>query len=287
MRAFDRKTGRVVEVAEPGSGAVRFLYGNPPGRFLLLFLCGKRFSGCRARYYASPRSRGKVEALFRACDLSGEAQGPSAYASFRDFFVRPPDWGERPLPEEAGALLAVADAKLTAYEIEPDTRITVKQSSLTAAELLRDADAAAQFAGGYALVFRLTLENNHHYVFPDGGALVKTYDIPGWLHSVQPTTGRQGRVFAENSRKASLLETEHFGPVAQVEVGALLAGRIHDLGKRAFRRGEEKGYFDLGGSAIVLLLGKGAAAIDADILEQSGRGVETLVRMNERIGVAA
>jgi len=116
--------------------------------------------------------------------------------------------------------------------------------------------------------------------------VLREYEIRGKLHSVQPITGRQGKVFTENTRQVSLLDTAHLGLVAQAEVGALLAGRMVSHGKREFRRGEEKGYFDLGGSAIVLLVQKGRVAIDEDILGQSAQGIETLVRMNERVGVA-
>ena len=54
------------------------------------------------------------------------------------------------------------------------------------------------------------------------------------------------------------MQTRHFGTVAQIEVGALLVGRIcnHD-GAGAFTRGAEKGCFYYGGSTVVLLLQKG------------------------------
>ena len=45
------------------------------------------------------------------------------------------------------------------------------------------------------------------------------------LHSVNPLAGSQ-RVYRRNSRCRTLLHTAHFGDVVEMEVGALLVGRI-------------------------------------------------------------
>ena len=49
-------------------------------------------------------------------------------------------------------------------------------------------------------------------------------------------------------------------------------------------KGDEKGYFEPGGSTIVLLLEKNAAVIDDDIMQQSRSGIETAVKYGEKIG---
>ena len=50
------------------------------------------------------------------------------------------------------------------------------------------------------------------------------------------------------------------------------------------KKGEEKGYFEFGGSTIVLLLQHGKVRLDSDLIENSENGYETIVRMGERIG---
>jgi phosphatidylserine decarboxylase len=65
----------------------------------------------------------------------------------------------------------------------------------------------------------------------------------------------------------------------------MLVGKIvptHD--STTFRKGDEKGYFEFGGSSIVLLLKKDAIQIDSDILDCSAKGIETKVNLGERIG---
>ena len=79
-----------------------------------------------------------------------------------------------------------------------------------------------------------------------------------------------------------------FGDVLMMEVGALLVGRIvNHHGKATVARGQEKGYFQFGGSTVVLLLEKGRVCIDEDILANSKDSAETVVRLGEAIGRAA
>ena len=76
------------------------------------------------------------------------------------------------------------------------------------------------------------------------------------------------------------------GITAMMEVGAMMVGKITNLkpGACEVKKGEEKGYFEFGGSTIVLLLQHGKVRMDSDLIENSENGYETIVRMGERIG---
>ena len=52
----------------------------------------------------------------------------------------------------------------------------------------------------------------------------------------------------------------------------------------SFKKGEEKGYFEFGGSTIVLLFKKDTITIDKDILDNSKDNIETIVKYGEKIG---
>ena len=93
------------------------------------------------------------------------------------------------------------------------------------------------------------------------------------------------KIYKENHRIVNVLDTDHFGKVIYIEVGALLVGRIKNNGSVQFEKGQEKGYFEQGGSTIVLFFEKGRISVDPDIIEMSGNGIETKVKMGERIGV--
>ena len=51
-----------------------------------------------------------------------------------------------------------------------------------------------------------------------------------------------------------------------------------------FTKGQEKGYFEYGASTIVMIIEEGRVCIDRDILEQSARGIECVVKYGEAIG---
>jgi phosphatidylserine decarboxylase len=152
-------------------------------------------------------------------------------------------------------------------------------------ELLRDTELAARFAGGLALVFRLCVDDYHRYCWFDGGRAERAVHIPGVLNTVRPVALRSVPVFRENSREYTLLHSDGFGDAVQMEVGATMVGRIANLPHAgAVRRGEEKGMFMFGGSTIVLLLGAGAAELDAELLRRTEGETEVVVKMGQRIG---
>ena len=70
-----------------------------------------------------------------------------------------------------------------------------------------------------------------------------------------------------------------------MEVGALLVGKIENRTvSGTVRRGQEKGNFAFGGSTVILLTQEGKVRPDKDILENSGKGIETKVKLGERVG---
>jgi phosphatidylserine decarboxylase len=109
------------------------------------------------------------------------------------------------------------------------------------------------------------------------------------LSTVNPVVNEYVPVYRENSRRYCVIRTENFGDVVQMEVGALLVGKItnaHPYGRRTVLRGEEKGYFEFGGSTIVLLLEKNKVDVCPDLLENTRKGFETKLLQGEAVGVA-
>ena len=205
------------------------------------------------------------------------------YKSFTDFFTRKIRYGKRPVDMTPGVLISPADSKLLVYEIEKDTVMRIKGRTYTADEILGDPENAKEFAGGYALVFRLTVDDYHRFCYPDKGCLISKRFIKGKLHTVSPVS-KNHKIYMENTRLVNLLKTEKFGTIAYIEVGAMLIGRIVDNGTDVFEKGQEKGYFEPGGSTVIIMVRN--VEIDKDIMEQSASGIETKVRYGERIGRA-
>ena len=119
---------------------------------------------------------------------------------------------------------------------------------------------------------------------------MKSHDrrIKGRLNTVRPVVNKFLPVLKENTREYCLLRTPQFGDIVQMEVGAMMVGKITNRSPEAAKvvRGEEKGYFEFGGSTIVLLLEKGKAQACSDLLENTRRGWETKLKMGDVIAPA-
>ena len=125
----------------------------------------------------------------------------------------------------------------------------------------------------------------HRYHFFDGGTAERNAFIKGKLHTVQPAALEKRRVFTENCREYTVLDTDNFGTAVQVEVGAMMVGRIvNDVKSGRFERGQEKGRFEFGGSTIILLLEKDRARIDDEFFINTQNDCETVVKCGEKIG---
>uniref|UniRef100_UPI00163D6409 phosphatidylserine decarboxylase n=1 Tax=Klebsiella pneumoniae TaxID=573 RepID=UPI00163D6409 len=92
--------------------------------------------------------------------------------------------------------------------------------------LLRDEKLAADYANGYILIFRLTVDDYHRYCYVADGKKEETVSIPGVLHTVNPVANDYFPIYKENGREYSILHSEVFGDIVMLEVGALLVGKI-------------------------------------------------------------
>ena len=161
----------------------------------------------------------------------------------------------------------------------------IKYGTYSAASLVGDKALAEEYKGGWCMVFRLSVDDFHRYCFFDSGSMGETRRIEGKYYTVQPIALRSHDYFKENTREVSILDTGHFGRAAYIEVGATFVGRISNRkGISRFERGEEKGMFEFGGSTVVVVLEKGRAIIDEDILRNSSLGFETRVKIGEKVG---
>lgn len=283
MKIYDRRTDTYEEIVQYGAGKLAFLYNNPLGRLLLGIAVSPFVSNVYAWKNSRKSSAKKIPGFIKEHNIDMSDYEDREYKSFNDFFTRKIRYGKRPVDMTPEALISPADSKLLVYEIEKDTTLRIKGRTYTADEILADSENAGEFAGGYALVFRLTVDDYHRFCYPDRGCLISRRLIKGKLHTVSPVS-KDHKIYMENTRAVNLLKTENFGTVAYIEVGAMLIGRIVDNGTDVFEKGQEKGYFEPGGSTVVILVKN--VEIDKDIMEQSASGIETKVRYGERIGRA-
>ncbi|MGN1111555.1 MAG: phosphatidylserine decarboxylase [Oscillospiraceae bacterium] len=280
MTVFDRKSGKPITEDEPLSGALNFLYGTAMGRALLKIAVSPCFSELAAVYRNSPLSRKDIAPF---CEKHGiTLENGAKYRNFNEFFTRKKAVSVSLKPLEVPA---ISDSRLSVFPIDENLRLRIKRSEYSVSEILKSRSLAEKYAGGMCFVFRLSLTDCHRYLFPDDGVLMKHWKIRGVLHTVRAIS-EEYRVFSRNSREVSVLKTRHFGTVTQIEVGAMLTGKIRNHELTSFKKGQEKGFFEYGGSTVILLfprLKNGYIQPDYDILKNSRNDIETLVEAGERI----
>ena len=269
----------------------RFLaavYGSALGRILLRPLVSPLVSEIAGRFLSTRLSTVLIKPFIRRNGIDMDPYEPVKYTSYNEFFSRKIRPEERPIDGRMERFIAPCDSKLTALQITGDCALTLKNTPYTLESLLKNPELAEKYRGGMALIFRLTVDDYHRYCYVADGEKTANVPIPGVLHTVNPVANDYFPIYQENSREYSILSSETFGDILMMEVGALLVGRIVNHHQAAqVRRGQEKGYFQFGGSTVVILTEKDAVRLDDDILENSRNDIETIVRMGEGIGWAA
>lgn len=264
-----------------------FLYDTAAGRLLLRLLTARGLSKAAGLLMDSRFSCRLIPFFIRKNKIDMGDYLPEEYKSFNAFFTRRVRPEARPIDDDPAHLIAPCDGRLSVYAIDENSVFAIKGSRYDVSALLGGDPRAARFLGGVCLVFRLAVDDYHRYHYLDDGEKGENHFLSGRLHTVRPIALAHTKVFIQNCREYTFLHTAHLGEAAQIEVGALLVGKIqNDQAAGNFRRGEEKGRFLYGGSTIVVLLQKNAARVDERFWQASARGEEVRVRLGERIGQA-
>ena len=265
---------------------LNFLYKTAAGRCFLKLLASRPVSKLCGTFLDSPISAFLIKSFVRKNNINCDDYELDGIKTFNQFFRRRIKDGRRPFDMDPAHLCAPCDGLLSVYPINDEgTVIPIKQSAYTITSLLQNKELASRYKGGTCLVFRLCVDNYHRYAYPVSGAKGPNTFIPGVLHTVRPVALETFPVFAQNCREYTVIESKEFGKVVQMEVGAMLVGRIVNLEQEGkAERGMEKGYFEYGGSTVILLIERNGFSVHDNILENTQKGTETPVKMGEYIG---
>ena len=241
--------------------SILFLYRTVPGRMLLKLLIKPGISNAAAAFMSSPASRVLINPFVRKnkIDIERFVRPADGYRSFNDFFTRKlrPEYVQK----KCKGPVSPCDGLLTVMHIDENTVMEIKNSEYTVRDLLRDTKLSQKYSNGTALIFRLTPSHYHRYCYCAEGRAFAPRRIEGVLHCVRPVALETHKIFARNTREYSVIKTEKYGHIIQMEVGAMLVGRISNHpfpgAARYVEAGEEKGYFEYGGSTIILLFEEG------------------------------
>ncbi len=198
------------------------------------------------------------------------------FSSFNDFFIRKLKPEARPIDRDPKVLITPADGRYLTYS--QFTEFAIKGKTFSLLEFTQNQEYASRYADGSMAIIRLCPSDYHHFHFPYDGLPSKPRLINGFFDSVSPLAlQRKIRILCENKRMITEFETDRFGTILIVEIGAIGVGAIRQTftPESFVKKGAEKGYFEFGGSCIVLLFEKNRVEFDPIFLQSTKKGLET------------
>ncbi len=264
---------------------LKCLYSNAAGRFIISLFIHPFVSKVGGQLLSTKWSSKAVPSFCKNYHIDLSIYNKQEFDSYNDFFTRKLLEDKKEIDYHSNHLVSPCYSKLSVYPIAKNMSFKVKNTRYTLSRLLKSKKLAEKYEDGIVCIFRLTVDDYHRYMYIDDGYQTKERKIKGVFHTVNPIANDVYPIYKENTRAYSVLQSKNFGNVIMMEVGALLVGKIinHHCSCNV-KRGEEKGYFEFGGSSIILIFQKDKVKIDKDIWNNSINGMETKVCMGEKIG---
>lgn len=182
------------------------------------------------------------------------------------------------------------------------TSLWIKGSRFNLQNLLADESLGDEFNEGSIAICRLAPQGTalilnkdyHRFHFPINGKIEDVRRIEGTYFTVNSMVVRTSvDIYTENLRTVTTINSQEFGKVLFVAVGAMFVGSIvftkeNGQFKRyynfSYNRMDEHGYFAFGGSTIILLFQAGRIAFDKDLMDNSEKCFETIIQVGSSIG---
>ncbi len=281
-KIIDRQTNEVFDCDI--SSSQKFLYKTFIGRLFLKFLVRPIVSKVGGLYMSSKSSLKRVDKFVKKNNINLDDYYTDDFKCYNAFFTKKIKEDKRKIDFKSDSFISPCDSKLSVYKINEDSIFNIKDSYYKVSDLVNNETLAREYLNGYCLIFRLTVTDYHRYCYIDNGTKSKNVHIKGIFHTVNPIALEKYNIYKRNTREYTILNTLNFDKIVQVEIGALMVGKISNHHEEyEFKKGEEKGTFLFGGSTIVLLV-KDIIDIDKDILTNSLNGDETIVKYGQKIG---
>lgn len=291
IRYFNRHTGKLETEKVYGEGFLRWTYGHPAGRMALWsFVKRPFFSKWYGQRMDRPESAERVKPFIEryGLDPSEFADAPESFRSFNEFFFRKLAPAARPVDADPDSVVFPADGRHLGFQRASEIQgVFVKGQRFKLPELLGDRTLAEAYSDGTLVLSRLCPVDYHRFHFPAAGVPGETRLIDGPLFSVSPIALRKRLAYLwTNKRTITTLETENFGKVLLLEIGATCVGTIAQTYQAAVpvAKGAEKGYFAFGGSSTITIFEPGAVRLEDDLLAHSSKLTELYAKVGTRMG---
>lgn len=289
---YNRKNKTYEKENVVGEGPLNWMYSTGLGMGLLEVIVKKKLlSSIYGKFLDSKLSKKKIAPFIKEYRVNSEEfeHESKDFKTFNEFFYRKLNNDARPLNMEDDVLISPGDGKILAYkDINKDALIQIKGITYSLRELINNDVLSNKYSHGSMIVLRLCPTDYHRFHFIDGGTCEKPTKIKGYYYSVNPIAlSTVNKLFCQNKRQYSIFHSNNFKDVLYVEVGATCVGSIIDTytPDSVVNKGDEKGYFKFGGSTVIMFFQKNTILIDKDIMTHSDLGIETQVKLGEKIGI--
>ncbi|MDP1622757.1 MAG: phosphatidylserine decarboxylase [Bacteroidales bacterium] len=289
IQYYDRQSGLLKTEKVAGEKWLVWLYNNPVGEATLWALAKRKVvSSVYGNRMDRPSSIKKIQPFVDEFDIDLRTAQKQEFNSFNDFFTRKLKNNARPVDTNSTVAVSPADGKILAYANISNSDFIIKGYRFDIYSFLNNARLAQNYLDGTLVIIRLAPFDYHRFHFPISGGVSPVTRIDGDYYSVNPLALRKmTEIFCLNKREFTILSNPLFGDVAMAEVGATMVGSIVQTFTGNFvKKGEEKGYFKFGGSTVALLFEKNKIHIDEDLLINTLKGYETVIKEGERVGVS-
>jgi len=280
---YDRKEKKEIEEKVYYKSVLEFLYkDNFLSKIFLFPIARFSFISKLFLYFNSLKiSKYKIPSFIKHFNLKEEEfyKKIKKFRSFNDFFIRKLKEEAREIDYNDDSLIFPCDGRFLVYpKIEDFDSYSIKNQKFSLEEFLQDKELAQKYESGSMLLARLAPQDYHRFHFPCDCIPKEAKLINGYLYSVNPIALKKNiKILQENKRMVTILDTKRFSDIAFIEIGATNVGSINQtfFPNTEYQKGEEKGYFSLGGSSIVILFKKDKIVFDQDIIEKSSKQIET------------
>lgn len=269
LSIFDRTLKKIVQEPVYGAAVLRALYPDAYiGRlvvwpFLQLICCLPWFSALYGWLQKKPASKKKINPFIQNYGVDPSEFQTTNFSSFDAFFTRHLKKETRPI---GNGIIAPADGRYRfIQDIAKEDFFYAKGQRLNLKQLVGSDALTERFAGGSLVIARLAPPDYHRFHYPVEGTASTPKQMRGPLFSVNPCSLRQKLAhLTENKRFITIVSGEH-GQMLFIEIGATCVGSIHHTKAGVVEKGDEKGFFSFGASAVLLLFERGKIVFEPDL----------------------
>lgn len=294
----DRETDTLKEEKVYGKFFLECLYGTGLVSKIFsiialpLFARLSIFSKIYGMLQKSVKSREKIAPFIKdfQVDPSEFVMPPNQFRTFNDFFIRKLKPEARPFADGDNIAILPTDGRYLVFpDISRSEGFYVKGKKFDLHLLIRDEFLFELYKKGSMVIARLCPTDYHRFHFPFACTPGKAKRINGPLYSVNPLALRNRiRTLNENKRMLTELKTEAFGKVLWIEVGATCVGAIKQTYTpgRSYQKGDEKGYFEFGGSCLLFFFQENKIEFATDLITSSKDHIEVKGKLGQPLGRA-